>query len=171
MTLSDLVPWSRKDRETGLQGADLVRREGSEFGPFLSLHREMNRLFDDAFRDFGLFGGRGHQGWPHLELSETSDGWRLTAELPGVDEQDIDLSLQDGVLTIRGEKRAAQDDRRRGYSERYYGAFARSIAVGEVDEARVKANFDKGVLTVTLPRSPEAEQRVKRIAINRDTRH
>jgi HSP20 family protein len=91
--------------------------------------------------------------------------------MPGVDEKDIELSLQDGVLTLRGEKRSEHDDRRRGYSERYYGSFARSITVGDIDEDKVSATFDKGVLTVTLPRSAEAEQRVKRIAINGATKH
>jgi HSP20 family protein len=146
-------------------------KQGSELSPFFALHREMNRLFDDAFRDFGFFGGRAPQAWPHLELTETRDGYRLTAELPGMDEKDIELSLEDGVLTLRGEKRSEHDDSRRGYSERYYGSFSRSIAVGDIDEQRVNATFDKGVLTVTLPRSAEAERRVKRIAINGNTRH
>lgn len=171
MTLGDLVPWSRKDRDVGLQKSDTFRQDSFEMSPFLSLHREMNRLFDDAFRDFGLPGSWTSRTWPHVELSETRDGYQLTAELPGMDEKDIELSLHDGVLTLRGEKRAEHDDRRRGYSERYYGSFARSIAVGDVDEQRVNATFDKGVLTVVLPRSAEAEQRVKRIAINGNTRH
>lgn len=172
MTLGDLVPWSRKDRDVGLQRSARLGQESSEMSPFLALHREMNRLFDDAFRDFGLFGGRmAAQAWPQLELTETDDGYRLTAELPGLDERDVELSLRDGVLTIRGEKRSEHDDRRRGYSERCYGAFSRSLAVGDVDEDRVKATFDKGVLTVELPRSPAAEQHVKRIPINGNTRH
>jgi HSP20 family protein len=172
MTLGDLVPWSRKDRDVALQRSDRRDAEGSELSSFLSLHREMNRLFDEALRDFGLFGGgRMSQGWPHLELTETEDGYKLTAELPGMDEKDIELSLQDGVLTLRGEKKAEQADEQRGYSERYYGAFSRSITVGEVDESKVNATFDRGVLTVTLPRSREAESRVKRIAIGGDTKH
>jgi len=169
MTLGDLVPFGRKDREVG-RHADNGRQAGSELSPFLSLHREMNRLFDDAFRDFGLFGGR-TASWPHVELAETDEGYRLTAELPGMDEKDVELSLRDGVLTIRGEKRSEHDDRQRGYSERYYGSFSRSIAVGDVDEQRVNATFDKGVLTVMLPRSAEAEQRVRRIPINGRTQH
>jgi HSP20 family protein len=171
MTLGDLVPWSRKDRDIGLQRSETSRGENSELSPFLSLHREMNRLFDDAFRDLGFFGGRAPQAWPHVEIAETDDGYTLTAELPGMDEKDIEVSLQDGVLTLRGEKRSEHDDRRRGYSERYYGSFSRSIAVGDVAEDKVTATFDKGVLKVALPRSAEAEQRVKRIAINSDTRH
>lgn len=172
MNLSDLVPWGRKDnRDLALQRSDRWTPESSELSPFLRLHHEMNRLFDDAFRDFGVFGGGRPQGWPHVEVAETDNGYRLTAELPGMDEKDVELSLQDGVLTIRGEKRSEHDDRRRGYSERYYGSFSRSIAVGDIDESQVNATFDRGVLTVDLPRSAEAEQRVKRIPINGDTRH
>ncbi len=171
MTLGDLVPWSRKDREVGLQRSEQWRPEGSEVSPFLSLHREMNRLFDEAFRDFGLLGGRFSHSWPHVELTEAEDGYQLTVELPGMGEKDVELSLQDGVLTVRGEKRAQHQDQKRGYSERYYGSFARSIRVGDVDESRVDATFDKGVLTVTLPRSADAERRVKRIPINGNTKH
>lgn len=171
MTLGDLVPWSRKERDLRLRKSDAVERESSDFSPFLSLHREMNRLFDDAFRDIGFFGGRATQAWPHVELTETEDGYQLTAELPGMDEKDIELSLHDGVLTLQGEKRSGQDDRRRGYSERYYGTFSRSIAVGDVDEENVTAAFDNGLLTVKLPRSAEARDRIKRIEINRGVRH
>jgi HSP20 family protein len=65
---------------------------------------------------------------------ETDEGYRLTAELPGIDEKDVELSLEDGVLTLRGEKKSEIEDRR-GYSERYYGAFERRVQVREVDEA------------------------------------
>jgi HSP20 family protein len=166
MSLGDLVPWNRKSREVAPQRSAGWISEGSELSPFLSLHRQMNRLFDEAFRDFGLFGERALQSWPHVELAETDDGYKLTTELPGMDEKDVALTLRDGVLTIRGEKRAEQDNGQRGYSERYYGAFSRSLTVGDVDESKVKASFEKGVLTVTLPRSADAESRVKHIPID-----
>lgn len=171
MNLTDLVPFGRKDRDIGLPTSASPNGSGSELSPFLNLHREMNRLLDDAFRDFSVLRGHPANPWPNVELTETDEGYKLTAELPGLDEKDVELSLSDGILTLRGEKRAQQEDRRRGYSERYYGAFSRSIAVGDVDEARVTATFNKGVLTVTLPRSADAEQRVRRIPINADTRH
>jgi HSP20 family protein len=130
----------------------------------------MNRLFDDVFRDFGVTGRRSGGAWPHIEVMETDEGYRLTAELPGIDEKDVELSLEDGVLTLRGEKKSEIEDRR-GYSERYYGAFERRVQVREVDEAQVKATFDKGVLTVDLPRLPEAKAHAKRIPINGPTQH
>lgn len=142
-----------------------------ELSPFLKLHHEMNRLFDDVFRDFDWFRSGTRNEWPQIEISETDDGYRLTAELPGIDEKDVELSMQDGVLTLRGEKRAETTGPGRSFSERYYGAFERRIPLGDVDEDKVKASFDKGVLTVTLPRSPQAQARIKRIPIGGETRH
>lgn len=171
MALTDLVPWGRRERSLAPQTGATPGSWGGEFSPFLRLHEEMNRLFDDAFRDFGLSGRRSAGAWPHIEVKETDDGYRLVAELPGIDEKDVELSLQDGVLTLRGEKKSENNDDRRGYSERYYGAFERRIEVGDVDESKVNASFDKGVLTVDLPRPPEAKAQAKRIPINRPTQH
>jgi HSP20 family protein len=172
MTLGDLIPWGRKDRDLALQRTQPATSFGrTELSPFMRLHDEMNRLFDDLFQDFGLPASRAAAAWPHVEVVETGDGYKLTAELPGMSEKDVELSLEDGVLTVRGEKRAEHEEKARGYSERYYGAFERRIPVGEVDEAKVNATFDKGVLTVRLPRSAEAQRRVKRIAINGSTHH
>jgi len=131
----------------------------------------MNRLFNDMFRDIGVTGGRAAAAWPHIEVKETQEGHRLMAELPGMDEKDIDLSLEHGVLTLRGEKKAEAGDDGRGYSERYYGSFERRLQVGDVDEAMVKATFDKGVLTVELPRPADAQAQAKRIQINSPTHH
>lgn len=171
MALTDLVPWGRRDRSLAPQSSTTPSTWGGEFSPFLRLHEEMNRLFDDAFRDFSVAGRRSMASWPHLELNETEDGYRLTAELPGIDEKDVELSLDHGVLTLRGEKKSETKDERRGYSERYYGSFERRIQIGDVDEAKVNATFDKGVLTVDLPRPPEAKAQTKRIPINGPTQH
>lgn len=170
MPLTDLVPWGRRDRSLAPQTSTTPGTWGGEFSPFLRLHEEMNRLFDDAFRDFGMTGRR-MAGWPHIEVKETDDGYRLTAELPGIDEKDVELSLDNGVLTLRGEKKSETNDDRRGYSERFYGAFERRIQVGDVDEGKLNATFDKGVLTVDLPRPPEAKAHAKRIPINAPTQH
>jgi HSP20 family protein len=107
MAIRDLIPWSRQEnRLPASPGAE--RRDGDEH-PILSLHREVNRLFDDVFRGFGVpsLGSGGHSlTWPHVELGETSEAIRVTAELPGLEEKDIDISLEEGVLTLRGEKRS-----------------------------------------------------------------
>ena len=164
MSMSDLIPWGR-NRTTP------APRRSEDTSPFLSLHREMNRLFDDFFRGFGPtmpagFGLAGAGvGWPHIEVGETDQEMRVTAELPGLEEKDIEVTLQDGVLTLKGEKRSESEGAL--YSERWHGQFQRSVQLGpDVDPERVSASFRNGVLTVTVPKRPEAQRQVKRIPIN-----
>ncbi|HYE46269.1 MAG TPA: Hsp20/alpha crystallin family protein [Caulobacter sp.] len=170
MSLGELVPWGRKDRNLALQDRDRGWSGTSEVSPFLRLHQEMNRLFDDVFRGFDAPAMWNSQ-WPTMEVEETDSGYRITAELPGMDEKDIDISFRDGVLTLRGEKRSESQDKGRRVSERYYGRFERRITLGDVDDAQARASFDKGVLTIDMPRSAQAEERVRRIPINGGTRH
>ncbi|MBP2294352.1 Hsp20/alpha crystallin family protein [Azospirillum rugosum] len=170
MSVRDLIPWGR-ERTPSVRGGEVM-------DPFLSLQREMNRLFDDVFRGlegrlpsvaFGGsgFGGTGFGGWPHTDVVETDKEYRVTAELPGLEDKDIDLTFQDGVLTLKGEKKVEHEGDGARYSERYHGRFQRSIAVGpDVDEGKVSASFKNGVLTVVLPKSPEVEGKVKRIPVN-----
>lgn len=169
MSLRDLIPWSRQENRLPIS-TDPQR--GSEYDayPLLSLHREVNRLFDDVFRGFGgpAFGRLGHGGaWPHVELGETDKDIRITAELPGLDEKDVDLSVEEGVLTLRGEKRAELEDKDRGYSERSYGRFERRIGLPQgIDREKANATFRNGVLTVILPKTEAAKTNVRRIPIN-----
>jgi len=103
-----------------------------------------------------------------LDVSETDKELTLTAELPEVDEKDVELTLTDDVLTIRGEKKREQTQRNGDYHmvERSYGSFARSLRLPfAVDQDKVDARFEKGVLTVTLPKPPEVQQSTRRIAI------
>ncbi|MBX6327256.1 MAG: Hsp20/alpha crystallin family protein [Pseudolabrys sp.] len=164
MAIRDLIPWSR--------GRDVAVRRGDDLNPFLTLHREMNRLFDDFFRGFDLapfgtdrFFDRAI-GWPNIEVSETDKEVKVTAELPGLDDKDVQVELANGTLTIKGEKRTETEDKDRLFSERYYGRFERRIPVDDVDEDKVSASFKNGVLTVTMPKLPQAQSKVKRIAIN-----
>ena len=167
MSVRDLIPWGRNSENRPASYRD------SEEHPFLSLHREMNRLFDDAFRGFesrlpafGQLSGYGAT-WPNVEISETDGQVKVTAEIAGLDEKDIEVLLDDGVLTLRGEKRSETEDKNRQFSERFYGRFERRIPLGyELEEDKVAAAFKNGVLTVTLPKSPNAQSKVKRIAIN-----
>lgn len=163
MAIKDLIPWNR--------GRDVTVRRSDEINPFLTLHREMNRLFDDVFRGFDLspssFGPFEHgMGWPNIEVSEAGNEVKVTAELPGLDEKDVDIRLSDGILVISGEKKTESEDKDRLFSERYYGRFERRIPLDDIDEEKVSASFKNGVLTVTLPRSSEAKSKVRRIAIN-----
>ncbi len=156
MNFRDLVPWNRAERD----------RDSQSLHPVASLHRDVNRLFEEAFRDFGespFFGGR---GWPSMDVEETDKEYRVSAELPGLDEKDVEVPLHDGVLTLRGEKKVESEDRNRSYSERFYGRFERQVSLDrDVDESAVKATFKKGILTVTVPKSAKAVERTKRIPI------
>jgi HSP20 family protein len=162
MNVRDLVPWSRGDRERS------PATQSESLHPVLSLHREMNRLFDDVFRGFGdsrPFAGR--SGWPSMDVEETDKEYRVTAELPGLEERDVEVLLQDGLLTVRGEKKLESENRNRTYSERFYGRFERQITLDrDVDDSAVAATFKNGVLTVTVPKSVRAVERSKRIPIN-----
>jgi HSP20 family protein len=139
----------------------------------MTLHREMNRLFDDVFRGFDLapFGServfdRLTRDWPSLEVSETDKEIRVSAELPGLEDKDVKVELANGVLAISGEKKTETEDKDRLFSERYYGRFERRIPVEDVDEDKISASFKNGVLTVTLPKAPQAQSKVKRIAVS-----
>lgn len=163
MSMRDLIPWNR--------GRDVTVRRGEDTNPFLTLHREVNRLFDDMFRGFDVapFGDRFFDraiGWPNIEVSDSGQEVKVTAELPGLDEKDVQVELANGMLVIKGEKKTESEDKDRLFSERFYGRFERRIAVDDVAEDKVKASFKNGVLTVTLPKSADARQKVKRIAIN-----
>ena len=144
--------------------------------PFSALRAEMDSLFDSfmgglpAFSGmFGTSGGRGFTLTPH-NVRETDKEIVVEAELPGINEKDISLALQDGVLTIRGEKKHEHDEEKENYRmmERRYGSFQRSLRLPDtVDEDKVEASFDNGVLKVSVPRRPEAIGKQRTIPITK----
>jgi HSP20 family protein len=142
------------------------RGMGAAADPFLTLHREMNRMFDDVLRGGGLAGPGGTAMVPmHLDVTEDQKNIRIIAELPGVSENDIQVELNDDVLTIRGEKKSEYEDAQHHLRERVYGTFSRSIQLPfEVDPNRLEAAFTNGVLTVTVPKEA-AQQQSHRIQI------
>lgn len=161
MAFTDLIPWSRS--------RDVPVPRQSEEHPFLALHREMNRVFDDFLRGFdwptAVAPGWSVGRWPNLDLSETDKEFKIVAELPGIEEKDIELTLQEGLLTLRGERSAEANGA--VYSERWHGRFERTVRLGpDVDPDKVNAEFKNGVLTVTIGKRPEAQRQVKRIPIN-----
>ena len=163
MNVRDLIPGSRNDR-------DITRGMRSEsLSPMVSLSREMNRLFDNMFRGFDdsrMWGNR-QVDWPRIDVEETDKNYRVTADLPGMDEKDVEVLLHDGMLTIRGEKKLENESQDRSFSERFYGRFERQLTFDrDVDQEAVTAAFKNGVLTVTIPRTPQAIERRKRIPIN-----
>jgi HSP20 family protein len=164
MNVRDLVPWARGgDRDRNLPFSQ------DAASPFFTLHREVNRLFDDVFRGFDAPGFWSGGAWPHIELEDASSEYRVTAELPGLEEKDVEILIHDDVLILRGEKHAKTADRSRAFSERIYGRFERRIALEGASEANVRAEFHNGLLTITVPKSAQSQQRVKRIPINTAT--
>ncbi len=151
-----------------------------EWAPFESLRREIDRLFDD-FRPFdwrlpsrlpGVEVPRlSRAEWqvaPAIDIVEKEDAYEITAELPGLDEKNVEIRLSNHTLTIKGEKSEEKEDKQKDYylSERRYGSFQRSFQVPDgVDVDKIEANFARGVLTVKLPRTIEAKQAEKTIAV------
>jgi len=135
----------------------------------------VSRLFDDFFRGFpwewaeSLAEPRG-TFLPRLDVTEDEDKIRVSVELPGIEEKDLEVSLSPGVLTIRGEKRQEDESERAGYYrlERTYGCFERAVPIPcEIEEDRVEAEFRRGVLRITLPKTAAARAAARRIPVRK----
>jgi HSP20 family protein len=142
--------------------------------PFGSFQREMNRLFGNFFSGFSLSPwapmekGAARTFSPRVDVSETDKEIKVSAELPGMEEKDIDVSLTRDTLTIKGEKKEEKEESGKDYyrMERSYGSFTRSIPLPvEVDTDKVEATFKKGILDITLPKTAKAIEETKKIAV------
>jgi HSP20 family protein len=141
------------------------------FRELSSLQTEMNRLFNTAFGDApnggtGGTGGAARRWLPAMDLLETDDAFVLRADLPGMTESDVNIELEDNVLTVSGERKAEHEDKREGYYrvERAFGTFSRSLTLPKgVDPEGVTASFERGVLEVRVPK-PE-QRKPRKIAI------
>jgi HSP20 family protein len=144
---------------------------GRSMSPFDMLQDRIDRMFDDFAGGFPMSrmsDGDGFGLTPSLEMHEQDGKVMINAELPGVEEKDIDISADDDMLTISGEKRSEFEDRQKGSyrSERSFGRFSRSVRLPfAIDPAKVDARFDKGVLKLAIERPPEARQQMRRIEI------
>jgi HSP20 family protein len=150
--------------------------------PLVRLRAEMDRLFEE-FQSIMPIPSVGRSGvlepfrtvhrmfgalTPAVSLAEKDDRYELTAEIPGLDEKDVQITLRDDVLTIKGEKQEEAEEKTHGYyfSERRFGAFQRSFQLtDDVDLEKIDARFKNGVLTVTLPKNPAAAKEEKKIPI------
>ena len=164
-----LSVFNRNDREAPARG-------GAYSGdPFFRLQHEMNQLFNDAFTGFmtpPAFRGEFDEArLPRIDVHEAGDAVEIEAELPGVDEKDLDVQVNDNFLTIRGEKKFERKDDKEGawrVTERSYGSFSRSLTLPfAVDPQSVEATFKNGVLKLTLPKPAEARTEARRIAVKR----
>jgi HSP20 family protein len=166
MLKKSLVPWPRR--------FGLWRGEREEEHPLEAFHREFDHLFEDFWRGFDLpilghYEPRVGAMTLKMDVREEEDRFLVSVELPGMDEKDVEVVLSDNVLTLKGEKKAEKEEAGKGYAykERSYGSFRRSIPLhAEVVADKVEASFDKGVLTVELPKTPEAKKAHKKIPIH-----
>jgi HSP20 family protein len=158
-----------------------IDKAAEPWRPFASLRRDINRLLEDFDCDWrfpfrrSVFDvepfWRRELTWmasPAVDITESEKGYEITAELPGLDEKNIEVKLANGNLMIKGEKEEAKEEKKKDYyvHERHSGAFERCFRIPEgVDTNKVEATFKKGVLTVTLPKTPEAQKAEKKIEV------
>ena len=169
MTRKNIIPWKwgrLRDEDEG-HPMDLFRREMDAF------QRHMDRMFEDfaggrfSRMEFPEFGRR-FEMLPSLDQTEGDNAYYIAVELPGMDEEDIQVTLSDDMLTIRGEKKADDEAKGKDFyrSERSYGTFRRTVALpGEIDIEKIDAKFTKGVLKITLPKTEEAKEQVRKIEV------
>jgi HSP20 family protein len=145
---------------------------GRDDDPFGSLFREVQKTFEDFSRRSPLAGLGSDMLAPRIDIAESKDAIDLTAELPGVDEKNVDVTLADGLLTIRGEKKAERDEKDKDKNwhvvERSYGSFSRTISLPfDPDSAKVEAKFEKGVLHIHLPKPAEVAKKQQKIEVKK----
>lgn len=155
---------------------------GSGVDPWQSFRGEMQRFFDQFWNRGGLPSLRrmfdAEPLWqnlpsvgfatPAVDVAEDDKAYHITAELPGMSEKDIEVSLSGDTLTIKGEKRDEKEEKAKNYhvSERHYGSFQRSFTLPDrIDRDKIDASFSAGVLTLTLPKTAEAVQQQKKIEV------
>lgn len=161
--LYSIIPWKKDER------SPVVRHENGD--PFSQLQRRINGMFDDFMgRSFSdLTNGR--KFLPQVDVAETAKEIKITAELPGLDEKDVDVSVLDNMLSIKGQKTQEKEEQEQDsyYSERSFGSFERTIALPQgIDTDKVNASFKKGVLRITIPKKPEAQSNRRKIELMED---
>ncbi|MDO8606583.1 MAG: Hsp20/alpha crystallin family protein [Phaeospirillum sp.] len=139
----------------------------SRDAPFFALQRGINRMFDDLWHGVDMPAVFTGHRFPSLEVHDQDKEVKVSAELPGLTEKDVDLTLENGILTLKGEKKSETTETTEHgvMSERWYGRFERSVAVDGIDEDAVTASFENGILTVTLPKSERQKEAVHKIPI------
>jgi HSP20 family protein len=165
MDFKSLIPWQEKS-QTPANQEDF-------FDPMVTFRREVDRMFDDFLNGFGRSTLRSMaNGWqgvtPVIDVAETEKDMVITAELPGVSEREVEVTLAGDILTIKGEKKAEQEQKNGDatYVERRFGSFSRSLRLPfEVKDEKVDAKYDKGVLTIRVPKPAEIQNAVRRIEV------
>lgn len=163
MKVNNLIPLGRKKQD--------VARTGDEH-PMLSLKRDIDRLFDAFWSDMQVpfvgFDDVVGRSLPSTDVEDTEKALEVSMELPGLEEKDVEVTLKEGELVVRGEKKTQTEKKKKDYylCERSFGSFYRAIPLpAGIDESKVEAKFKNGVLTVTLPKTTEALASVKKIEV------
>ena len=160
MQIKDLIPWARKD------GAPDAK--SSEDNPMATLQREMNHVFENFWNRVGQFEWPWGSDEAKSDVVETDNAIEVSIELPGMEMKDIEVTVNNDMLTVKGEKKIERQEEKKGYylSERSYGAIYRTIPLPPgVDGEKAQASFKNGVLTIKLPQTPEAQAKVRKIAV------
>jgi HSP20 family protein len=159
MDFRSLIPWRDK--------APAMRED--YFDPFVTFRREMDRMFDDFFTGFRGTDAQG-AGWqgimPVVDIEENDKELVVTAELPGLDDKDFDVTVAGDMLTIKGEKKTERKNGQGHYTERRFGSFSRTVRLPyEVKDENVDAHYAKGILTIRIPKPEHMQKSVRRIEV------
>jgi HSP20 family protein len=164
MQIKDLIPWARRDQD--------AEPKGSETNPIAALRRDVNDVFENFWSRFGEGLGSLDLPWggsdAKSDVVETDNAIEVSIELPGMEMKDIEVTVSDDLLTVKGEKKVERQEEKKGYylSERSYGAIYCAIPLPPgVDGDKAEASLHNGVLTIRLPQNPEAQAKVKRIEV------
>ncbi len=167
MNIKELIPWSR-EKENSILKSDSDH-------PIISMQKEMNRMFDSIskslFNTSSFSSETSNAITPKIDVVENEKEIKVTAELPGMEEKDVEVNFSRDTLVIKGEKKAEKEEKKEDYyfMERSYGTFQRAIPVSAgIDRDKVEAQFKNGVLKVTLPKTEEAQKEVRKVEINCD---
>jgi len=148
-----------------LSGRGLARASDN---PFVTLQRELNRVFDDIWSGLPAVESTVASMALRLDVKEDDKAYHVTADLPGLTEKDVEVTFSDGVLTIKGEKKIERDEKNDTWHiiERSSGSFARQLSLpSNIDEGKISAKFEKGVLSIDLPKLPEEKTKATKIEI------
>lgn len=169
-----LKPWNwfKKEQPTQTTRLPIQRAEAVAY-PLARLHEELDRFLDEAFRGFGWPTWRpAWPAWegfrPSVDIAETRRGYMIRVEVPGVEKEDLSVTIEDDTLVIAGEKKQEKEEEEGGYHcvERSYGAFRRLISLpADADQQRLEAKFRNGVLTITIPKIEGARSGVREVTI------
>lgn len=173
-----LTPWNwfKKEEQQQAVRPQSPGRSSAVSHPLMRLHNEIDQIFDQFFHGFPLSplrwpqeSSKGGIVFPQLNIAENKNAYTITVDVPGVEEKEIELTVQEGTLIVRGEKQMEKEDQNNQYHrvERSYGSFQRVLSLpSDADEDKIEAKFKNGVLTITLTKNTTMTSSGRKIAIS-----